>query len=475
MKSIKARLGWVLSATLGFMLVAFVLSLYFFLRYLFLSNLDAALNSKARLFAASTETVGSNAFEFEMIEAQVPEYLPGSNAEYVQIWNATGETVLRSPSLAGQDICPAPIVEDAPQFLSITLPDNRAGRLVIFRFVPRAEGGTPVVPAGEPSSQLSIAFATSREAVELLLNRVLGGLVVGAFVLICCAMASLRFSIRIGLQPLEEIANQVSALRVSGLSHRFDAMGVPDELLPVINRLNELLSRLQAAFERERRFTADAAHELRTPVAELRTLAEVGLMETHAADAETLGYLRDTLAIAKHLESLIQALLMLARFEASSEEREIAEMDIASLIARALKAQDFSQSRPDLKVHATLPPRALVLAHEKLAGVLIENLLGNAATHTDAGGEVWVSLDQHEAMWRLRISNTSTGLDPANLPHIFEPFWRKSADRSGGEHAGLGLALVFESARLMDVALKATMPTPATFLIESLWRSSNSR
>lgn len=468
MNSIRARLGWGLGGILTVVLGAFMLLLYGYLRYVLLSDLDSALYDKARLFAAGSESIGGGRYEFEMIEARVPEYLPGKRAEYVQIWGADGAVLLRSPSLETHDLGIAPANDD-PQFSNTALPDGRHGRMVTFGFIPHQD--MDVQARAEPTEmqRLHIAFAASREGVERSLQRILGGLAFGALALMVCVLIALWVAVQLGLRPLGRIAEQALGIGAANLSHRFDTAGLPGELLPIVTRLNELLSRLQAAFARERRFTADAAHELRTPVAELRTLAEVGLLETEHADVETRGYLKDTLAIAKHLESLITGLLALVRFESDREAIALQGLDLAAMLSQTLASQDLKTCRADLHVSAVLPDEATVLANENLVRVLLENLLANVATYAATDGIVTLSLHKAGNSWQLQLSNTATELEGSDLEHILEPFWRKSADRGGQAHAGLGLALVAECARLMHVELRVFLLAPSTFLIESVW------
>src|SRR5690606_22218377 len=119
--------------------------------------------------------------------------------------------------------------------------------------------------------------------------------------------------------------------------------------------------------------------------------------------------------------------------------------------------------RPDIHLSLHIPEKAFVQAHPDFTGVLLENLLANAAAYTPADGEMAVVLKVRENTWQLHISNTVTELGPDDLNHLFEPFWRKSSDRSDSSHTGLGLALVSECARLMQIELQASLPTATTF------------
>ncbi|MBI1320263.1 MAG: HAMP domain-containing protein [Candidatus Hydrogenedens sp.] len=466
MTSIRSRLGWGLGVALAVLLGAFGLFIYLFVRHLLYAELDATLHDKARLFAASTEVLDDGAYEFELIEAGLPEYWPGRKAEFVQLWDLEGGVVLRSPSLFGNDLGPMPEAGEAPQYRNVELPDGRDGRKIAFEFAPRAEEG---VTLPDPAPRLRLEFAISREAVERTLNRALLGLAGGAAALVLGVLLALWLALRIGLRPLESIARQAASIGPANLGHRFGHHDLPDELQPIVSRLNELLSRLQASFERERRFTADAAHELRTPVAELRALAEVGLLEEHASETDVRAFLADTRAIARHLESLIGGLLALARFSSGRDVVTLTSVDIAALAERAIEGMDLVRIRPDLSLQIDVPQEAEARATEDLASMLIDNLLSNVAAYAAPDSSAVVCMKSEGGHWRLTISNAAPDLTSADLAHLSEPFWRKSAHRGGQQHLGIGLALVSECARLMQVELRWSLSAEGVLTLDALW------
>lgn len=468
MISIRARLGWGLGGALGMVLILFGILFYVYLRYVLLSGFDAALYDKARLLAAGAEVVGAQQYDFEMFDPRMPELAAGRDAEYVEFWDDTCRAILRSPSLEGRDLVACPGSTEAPRFSDLMLPDGRRGRMVNFAFEPRPEEGYQVSAGAAP---LRIAVAVTRGDIDHALGRILWGLILGAMVLTLALFSTLWWAIQLGLRPIEAIAGQVSALGAAKLSHRLDTTAIPGELRPIVDRLNELLARLEGAFSRERRFTADAAHELRTPVAELRTLTDVGLMEFGEDTSEIRGYFLDAAAIASHLERLITGLLMLARFESENAQLALAPLDLAALLQLRLRGLELPARRPDLAVEMQLPERALVLGSDALAGVLVDNLLSNAATHAEMGGTLSVVLRQDGSVWRLQIANTVSGLNDEDMAHLFEPFWRKSRDRSGQQHLGLGLALAAECARMMGVEMRASLPASNMIRMALAWQA----
>ncbi len=143
-----------------------------------------------------------------------------------------------------------------------------------------------------------------------------------------------RVAIRKGLRPLDRLAEEVSKVGSSSLSHRFSTEATPTELRPIIVRLNELLERLQSAFHRERRFTSNVAHELRTSIATLKVLAEVGIQEAsqQSRGDGSLVFYHDTLAVAGQMEHLVVNLLGLVRYASGLQEVAISSIDLGNLI-----------------------------------------------------------------------------------------------------------------------------------------------
>lgn len=251
---------------------------------------------------------------------------------------------------------------------------------------------------------------------------------------------------------------------------------MPRELEPVCGCLNGLLERLERAFARERRLTADAAHELRTPIAELRTLAEVGLAEAKTGCPEMTGYFEDALGVTRRLESLVTALLYLARCEAGAQKAEMRPVDIAEL-TRELWRVLSPITHTSYEVQLDVPEQAFVTADPELLKTILSNLLSNALAYTPSGGKIQVSIHRTGNLgdtipmvspkfsWMVSIANTSHELLAADIEHVFEPFWQKHADRGDTGHCGLGLALVAACARLMAIPIRTEIAANTLFVI----------
>ncbi|MEX2043751.1 MAG: HAMP domain-containing sensor histidine kinase, partial [Opitutus sp.] len=228
---------------------------------------------------------------------------------------------------------------------------------------------------------------------------------------------------------------------------------MPAELKPMARRIDDLIGRLEQSFERERRFSADLAHELRTPIAELRTLAECALRWPGQRDPMTD---RDVLASAAHMETLVTNILALARGEQLNIAARLEPVQVEPLLAAAWHTFAPKAAARGLTVHTAFSP-VTASADPALLRSALNNLLDNAVDHASAGGSVEISLAGEDGRAVLRIANSTTELEDADLPRLFERFWRKEISRSGGEHLGLGLCLAHTFALAMGWTLTARL------------------
>ena len=270
--------------------------------------------------------------------------------------------------------------------------------------------------------------------------------------------ALVRREVRGGLAPLDRLGESVAAVEAASLATRFPVDPLPAELRPIAARLNALLARLESAFVRERRFTATAAHELRTPLAELRALAEVNLT-TPATDEECAESWRDALATTLRMESLALRLLDLARAEDPARSLRREPVSLAAAFATAWQPHAAWAAERGLTPEVALPADLTVSTDPVLIGVILGNLCANAAAHAPAGTPLRVTASRKTDAVTLHFHNLAGDLTAADVPQLFERFWRKDAARADAQHHGLGLALAAEFATLLGGKLAASLST----------------
>lgn len=454
---------------LGGMLLLFAASgtlLYGYLRTVLTSQFDAALAAKAHALSGLIKQESDGSLELDFSADSLPEFGPRGRSDYFQVWRADGTSLQRSASLAGVDLAHDIGMTAGVRFTDVSLPDGRPGRSVEFQVVPVAEenenedqeclGPPPAGADSVPSTRVRLVVAQDRSELERTLRILFSSLVGVAVLLAAATLAIVTVAVRIGLSPLEQVAHQAAALAPESLDIRFPTAGLPGELLPICRQLNESLARLQAAFQRERRFTADVAHELRTPIAELRALADVALK--WEGDPETsASYFRDVQEIACQMEKTIGTLLALARCQSGALALVPENLVLDDLVQEAWSFQREQAASRNLAVRFDIPASLVLETDRTLLAAMVANLLANAVEYTPRGGSINVRAEASGSETKLVVSNDADSLCPADLAFLFEPFWRKDPARTDSSHSGLGLALVATYADVLGGRVEAQL------------------
>jgi signal transduction histidine kinase len=252
--------------------------------------------------------------------------------------------------------------------------------------------------------------------------------------------AAIWLGVGSGLRPLRELRAQLARRGVADLSP-FDNSRTPQEIEPLVAELNRLFGRIEAALQRERRLTADAAHELRTPLAVLSTHAQVA---RRAADAAARDEALDALvAGAERAARLIEQMLTLARLESGQPQGESRRVELRAIARDVLAELAPRALQKKLDIALDEGPPAEVHAHPGLLAVLVRNLVDNAVRYTPAGGRVRVAV---RAPGTLEVRDSGPGVPAEELPHLGERFHRLAPQAESG--SGLGLSIVLRIAEL---------------------------
>lgn len=276
-------------------------------------------------------------------------------------------------------------------------------------------------------------LAQRDELVAGLALRLLVPMVVGLPLL----AIALWFAVARALSPLDRLARELAG-REAGRLAPIQALDAPAEVAPLVRATNELFARLERSFDNERRFTGDAAHELRTPLAALRTQAEVAL--STASDERRARALQQVVEGVERATRLVEQMLLLARLDAADAARSFAPQDLAAVCAPAVaEAAGRGRARgAHVVLEGDSRPRAS--GDAVMLGVLVRNLLENALRHAPDGGRVRVRLGTDAGAAILTIEDSGAGV-PADLrERIFDRFFRGGDARGPG--SGLGLSIV---------------------------------
>ncbi len=281
---------------------------------------------------------------------------------------------------------------------------------------------------------------------SLLIAMPLALLVVGAAVL---------WAARKALQPLTDMTRSAAAISADSLADR--RLPIPrarDEIQELALAFNATLDRLAAAFARQRRFTADASHELRTPITAILGQAELALNRPRSPEVyqESLRRIEDE---AQRMQRLVSRMLTLARAESGRQILEFVPTDAVALLRTLTETLATRQEGSAVTFALDTPPAAIIITDADCLTQILLNLLDNAVAYAERGA-IEVALAEAENGLRIQVSDSGPGIDPASLPHIFDPFFRADPSRqrqSGG--VGLGLALAHELTVLLGGTLEA--------------------
>ena len=334
MRSLRNRLvAATLAATFLILLVTASL-IYGLIRGALVAEFDEALLTKARAIASLAEE-DAGRFEFDLDAAQMPEFKPGDRPEYFQIWSSESAMLARSRSLSSHSLDAAGATE-VPSYRFKELPDGRPGRQVTVVTPIRTEHGSEATSEDQTgaNSQAIVTICVARDTLDLdqtlwRLGLLLGSVSLGAALL---SVVVLVVVVRFTLKPVGALAVRISEIDASNVSGKGRLCCSVVELDPVVHRLNEFLERLETAFARERAFTADVAHELRTPLAGLSAALEVcsSRPRDEAAYREVI---LKCLGATQTMQVMVENLLTLARADAGQLTLRKEPLDLLSFAA----------------------------------------------------------------------------------------------------------------------------------------------
>lgn len=444
-------LGW-----LALSLIGFAAAIYFVTRANLYRQVDQQLSSTLNTLAAGAE-INDEGVEWEPHERTLPRPSEHHGGVAWTIVNPQGESIDR----AGNHDTTAWLSLEAKkqEATSLYSGNQNAGRA--FRVQHKRLNGPANMRLEESSANESIL---KYEYLDILAAVPLGpvhselrklavwliGLSTGLWLV--AALVG-RWLCRRTLAPVAVMAAEAASLGRSVSGERLSIHATHDELEQLGLAFNGALDRMEDAFERQRRFTGDAAHQLRTPLAAMLGQVEVALRR----DREGPEY-RTTLQTveekARHLQGLTESLLFLARADADALIPNLQEIEIADWLASFVESWRTECSAIALSIPREGQKGQRIRAHPELLGQLMGNLLDNAIKYGRPGSPIDVRLISTVEEVTIVVEDHGPGIEPAALPHIFEPFFRSNAARSAGTHgSGLGLAVAKRISSAMSARL----------------------
>jgi two-component system OmpR family sensor kinase len=287
---------------------------------------------------------------------------------------------------------------------------------------------------------LVFVVALSAEPINDLLRRLAGVLTLVSGLIWLGAAFSGRWLCRRALAPVNRMAEQAKEMRVEQLGERLAVPAARDELYDLAVAFNGLLTRVQEAFERQKQFTGEASHQLRTPLTAMLGQMEVALRRERTPE-EYRRVLNETTTQAERLQSLIEMLLFLARADADGQHLPLEEIALGRWLTQHLRETWDSQPRwSDIHLEVS-DPDLQVRTHAALLGQALDNLVDNACKYSPVGTPIHIRLE-HGNERRLVVDDEGPGIRTDERRHIFTPFFRSADARLQGiVGVGLGLAV----------------------------------
>ena len=316
-----------------------------------------------------------------------------------------------------------------------------------------------VTPEGNAKGQMLVQVAETLGKRSRLTNEIIKGVILPQFVILPLAVLLVWLALARGIAPLNELQRRIRSRDSSDLSP-IDERRIPDEVAPLVHAINDLLQRLDQSLSTQKHFLADAAHQLKTPLAGLRTQAEFAqreIDEGRSSPQELKRSLQQIALSSQRAAHMVNQLLAMARAEDQEHAArrseinlpEIAMETVRDFVPRALdKRLDLGYEGPDDE-HSSLR----ILGHTILIRELIRNLVDNALLYTPAGGTITVRIveDPFGQVCVLQVEDSGPGIAEAEREQVFQPFYRALGTNVDG--SGLGLAIVREIAQQHEAEL----------------------
>jgi len=360
--------------------------------------------------------------------------------EFTEFARATGNGLAEVYRVNGQRAFPSPSAAAA----AFKWPDVQ--RIGSERFQHVTSGGQPYWVLLRPDSlngESLVLFAAAPESGNLvILDSFLKGLLAAAPILLLVSSAGGYLLSRKALTPVDKITAATRSISIRNLSERIPVTNSRDELQRLAETCNAMLGRLESAVLQIKQFTADASHELRGPLSFTRTVSEVALRNPKL-DAQSRAAFEDIVVESAKASELLEGMLTLARADSYSLDAPLEQVDLADVVEEACgMARPLASERSlTLLINTSLASPAIVLGDFSSLRRLLWILLDNALKYTNTPGSVEVSLRVTGAKAVLSVSDNGIGIAEADLPRIFDRFYRADPSRSQVEGSGLGLAI----------------------------------
>ncbi len=430
--SLTARLAILSLAVLAVVLAGFSLALHAMMSQHLYADADHQLTAALDVLESAVEV------DDDVVEWDPPDDHPLATGEVRWAVVAPNGVVVARSAIAG---LPATATD-------VGKPHNHDGwRTASRRFAPVGTASQKTQRGHYPA--LIVAVGVPLAPMEETLNGLAANLAILSGVVWCAVAALAGWLYLRALAPLRRLAEAADGVTAGTMSARLPDPGTNDELSRLCAAFNGVLDRLEEAFERQRRFTAEASHQLRTPLAALLGQVEVACRRQRTGE-EYVRVLGAVAAEGERLRQVVEALLFLARSDADAAPPAVQQIELSHWLPAQLKRWASHPRSADLHLEPIPPGIVAMETHPTLLAQALDALVENALKYGTAGTPVTVSVSTGDDSILLRVEDQGWGIAEEELPRLFEPFFRSdAARRSGRPGSGLGLSVVSRIARVL--------------------------
>jgi len=421
--SIGVRLTLWYTSMLALGLALFAAAIWIATERSFMASVDETLAERSRGMATVINTEYKPAPKD--FQEELNEYANATPEGYlIAVRDESGKEILSADGLA----LPWPAAIEGRTFRDVSIGGRHYRTLAVSETI--------------RGHKYDVLVGMSLASIEDLLRRVRYLLLaVAPLVLLLTSVGGYWLSRR-ALAPVDEITTAARSISIQNLSQRLRTPKTRDEIQRLSETWNDMLQRLEAAVKRLTQFTADASHELRTPIALIRTTAELTLRRERSAETYKEA-LREIMAESERTTRLVEDLLTLARADAGLPSLPMDRLELAPLVRDVCRQGSMLAEARQVKLRTNVPDQPVyVNGNDPALRRLFLVLVDNAIKYTPPGGSVAVSLASDRAGATVAIEDTGIGIEQSALPHIFERFYRGDESRSRAEGgSGLGLSI----------------------------------
>lgn len=370
---------------------------------------------------------------------------------FIEIVDKNGKTLDKSPNLYEESL--EFVLDSTKKFIHNQYLRGESTRQIQL----------PLVHEGKTYGFMAIAM--SFEDSEMVIQSLLDTLLLIYPVLLVITFFTSRIISRITIKPISLIAKNVDEINSNNLNKRVSETNNGDELETLSKAVNDFLDRIDAAVKREKQFTANASHQLRTPLAVLKGNLEVLIRKARQPEVY-VKEIEQNISKIDTMTDAVEKLLVLARLDREHQNITVEEVDIHKLTETILTNYKQEILDKSISLNLSIPAQVSLFTNKTYLSLILDNLISNAIRYADPSTKINIDFTSNKSKLTVSISNTGAQIPEEEREAIFNPFYRSQNHEFTEEGYGLGLAIVSKAAILLQIKLHLTSGATTIFSID---------